>query len=98
MYAIKFSNTNSTVVISVEKNDSQAVILVDDNGIGIPDSIKESLFKFESGVSSRGTKGEKGTGLGLLICKEFVEINKGKIWYESEVGAGSKFYVSLPLA
>jgi signal transduction histidine kinase/Flp pilus assembly protein TadD len=96
--AIKFSNSNSLVTLSVKENDSQAVILIEDNGIGIPDNIKESLFKFDSSVSSRGTEGEKGTGLGLLICKEFVEMNKGKIWFESEVDAGSKFYVSLPLA
>jgi signal transduction histidine kinase len=96
--AIKFSPSNSVIKISVYKEGSFAEILVADNGVGISEETQKLLFKFDKKIISRGTGGEKGSGLGLLICKEFVEKNKGTIRFESEVGKGSKFFVRLPLA
>jgi signal transduction histidine kinase len=96
--AIKFSSPDSIVTISAREKDSLAEILIEDSGTGIPEDIQASLFKIDETKSLPGTDGEKGTGLGLLICKEFVEINNGNIWFESEVGVGSKFFVSFPLA
>jgi signal transduction histidine kinase len=96
--AVKFTPQEGAISVSVKKIESFAEILVEDNGVGIPVDVQKSLFKIETSKSSNGTEGEKGTGLGLLICKEFVEINKGKIWVESEPGIGSRFFVRFPLA
>ena len=65
-------------------------------GVGIPENDVKRLFKIEEKVSSLGTDGELSTGLGLLLCKEFVEMNGGKIWAESELGKGSKFNFTIP--
>ncbi|MDZ7797407.1 MAG: ATP-binding protein [Candidatus Marinimicrobia bacterium] len=67
-----------------------------DSGIGIPESKKEHLFHITDGYKINGTSGEKGSGLGLIICKEFVEKHGGMIWVESESGKGSTFYFTLP--
>ena len=66
-----------------------------DSGVGMTHEQVEKLFKIGEGYSTKGVDGEKGTGLGLILCKEFVEKNGGKIWVESEVGKGSKFTFSL---
>jgi two-component system sensor histidine kinase/response regulator len=69
---------------------------VTDSGVGIaPDKLLH-LFEFMAGRSTSGTAGEKGTGLGLLLCREFVEKHGGRIWAESEPGCGSSFHVLLP--
>jgi signal transduction histidine kinase len=70
--------------------------LVADNGIGMTNEIRNNIFQHKIVQSQRGTNQEKGTGLGLLICKEFVEILGGKIWVESIEGKGSTFYFSIP--
>ena len=57
---------------------------------------QDKIFKIDSLLTTRGTSGEKGTGLGLMLCKDFIEMHKGKIWVESKVGVGSTFYCSLP--
>jgi signal transduction histidine kinase len=69
---------------------------VSDNGIGIKPEVKEMLFEKTSGYSTRGTANEKGTGLGLILCKEFIEKNGGRIWLVSETGKGTTFYFTLP--
>jgi signal transduction histidine kinase len=69
---------------------------VSDNGTGIKPEVQEFLFTKTTSYTSRGTANEKGTGLGLILCKEFVEKNGGKIWFESTIGQGSTFFFTLP--
>jgi signal transduction histidine kinase len=96
--AIKFTHDGGVVNISAERKDSRVIISVSDNGIGIlPENIAK-LFDISEVLTTKGTAGESGTGLGLLLCKEFVEKHGGKIWVESEVGSGSDFKFTLPLS
>jgi PAS domain S-box-containing protein len=96
--AIKFTNRNGTVTIKANNTLEQMVqISVSDNGIGMQKSVIDKLFKIGERIGSVGTEGEDSTGLGLLLCKEFVEKNRGKVWAESEEGKGSTFYFTLPL-
>jgi len=68
-----------------------------DNGVGIEKSNTNKIFRIDSKVKSEGTDNEQGTGLGLIICKEFVERNEGKIWVESKEEKGSRFFFTLPI-
>jgi signal transduction histidine kinase len=95
--AIKYTGTNGEVAISGKRMQDFIEITVSDNGIGISQEDLDKLFKIEHKVSSPGTNNEQGTGLGLILCKEFVEQNKGKIWVESELGKGSRFRFTLPV-
>jgi signal transduction histidine kinase len=95
--AIKFTNPGGLIDIYAEKTQSNIIISVSDEGIGIAPEILNKLFDITQIHSASGTADEKGTGLGLLLCKEFVERHDGKIWVESELGKGSKFKLSLPL-
>ena len=95
--AIKFTPPNGDVVIAITSTDHFYEISVKDTGIGIAKEDIPKLFRIESKYSTRGTADEKGTGLGLILCKEFVEKHGGKIWVESEEGKGSAFYFTLPL-
>ena len=94
--AVKFSNNNGTIIVSCKPEKDQILIKIEDNGIGISPEDLERLFKIDQYYSTTGTEGETGTGLGLIICKEFVEKNKGKITVESNVGKGTIFSVYLP--
>lgn len=96
--AIKFSYPNGNIMISSESKDGKLVVAVKDEGIGMDEELLQKLFKIEHNVQKNGTANEKGTGLGLILCKEFIEKNKGEIWVESELGKGSTFFFSLPLA
>ena len=97
--AIKFSQNNSEVLIKSvnNKTDGNIQISVIDNGIGISNENMNKLFKIDSYISTLGVNDEKGTGLGLILCKEFVEKHNGKIWVESEIGKGSAFHFTLPI-
>ena len=95
--AIKFTNSGGKIIIKAEKNSENVTISVSDNGVGIPSENLSQLFEISEVLSTKGTAGETGTGLGLLLSKEFVEKNGGKIWVESEVGTGSDFKFTLPL-
>ena len=95
--AVKFTKRGGLVVIKTKNQDNKSIeISVSDNGVGIPDSKLKRLFKVEEKVGSKGTEGELSTGLGLLLCKEFVVKNGGKIWVESNLARGSIFTFSLP--
>jgi len=95
--AIKFTNNGGKISIYAEPNHSNTTITVSDNGIGIAPNTVSKLFDFSQIHTTEGTAREKGTGLGLLICKDFVERHGGKIWIESEVGKGSDFKFTLPV-
>jgi len=95
--AIKFTSPGGEIFVFVKKSDNQYQISVKDNGVGIiPENIPK-LFTVGSNYSTSGTSHEKGTGLGLILCREFVEKHGGKIWVESEAGKGSVFSFTLPL-
>ncbi|HCY75149.1 MAG TPA: hypothetical protein DHV28_04455 [Ignavibacteriales bacterium] len=89
--AIKFTPEKGRIIISSETKDDVIEISVEDTGIGIKEENISKLFQFDTIFTTKGTAGEKGTGLGLPLCKEFVERNYGKIWVTSELGKGSKF-------
>jgi len=95
--AIKYTHINGQINFIVEKEQIYAKITVADNGIGVkPDHICH-LFDLTQKYSMQGTANEHGTGLGLIICKEFIEKQGGKIWVESEFGKGSRFSFTIPL-
>lgn len=94
--AVKFSNENGTINVTHERMDEEIVICINDDGVGMDEDTVENLFHFGKIKSRMGTAGEEGTGVGLLLCKEFVDMHKGRIWVESEPGKGSKFCISLP--
>ncbi len=96
MNAVKFTAKGGTVTIDARNEGSAVVISVSDTGIGIPEANRAKLFSLD-GVTTTGTKQEKGTGLGLLLCKEFVDRNKGTIWFDTEEGKGTTFHFSLPV-
>ena len=94
--AIKFSPFNKAVEIFCINKGAEIEISVRDNGSGISLEDQQRLFKQESNYSTYGTDNESGTGLGLLLCKEFIDKHSGKIWVESEVGVGSNFCFAIP--
>ncbi len=94
--AIKFTSRNGLVSVSAIKNANECHIVVKDNGLGINNQQQKMLFKLNAS-STYGTNNEKGIGLGLLLCKEFTELQGGKIWFESKEGEGSIFHVSFKL-
>lgn len=96
--ALKFTNEGGSVSILSQEEDAFHQIIVIDNGVGISKEKIDTLFTAHANVSTQGTGNEKGTGLGLMLCKEFVEKNGGEIWVESEENKGSSFYVRFPKA
>ena len=94
--AIKFTKLSGSVTISSESNDEYVRLKVSDTGVGIPGEGIDKLFRIDESLSTKGTSGELGTGLGLILCKDFVEKNNGTISVESELGKGSVFIVTLP--
>lgn len=94
--AIKFTEENGKVIITSSNNGNFIEISVVDNGIGISTDNLAKLFRIDTQYTSKGTKNEEGTGLGLLLCKEMIEINKGTIRVQSEIGKGTSFIFTLP--
>ena len=93
--ALKFTSKGGEVTIGAKEENNSILIFVKDNGVGIEKSDLDKLFRTDIKYSQPGTEHEGGTGIGLLLCKEFVEKHDGKIWLESEVGKGSTFYFTL---
>ncbi len=94
--AIKYSRETDPIVISISENDDEVIISVGDKGIGIPESSKNMIFKRQMGLGRVGLGGEQSFGLGLYISKTLTDLIGGRIWFESEEGKGSTFYVSVP--
>lgn len=95
--ALKFTPKGGRVRIKTKKYEEDWVeVIVVDNGIGIPEQILNKLFKDDKVVSTKGTDNEKGSGLGLLLCKQFIEQHGGKIWAKSDSEKGSSFHFILP--
>jgi signal transduction histidine kinase len=95
--AVKFTHKNGKVEVNAIISNNQLEISVSDNGIGMTNETAAKLFRIDANLSTRGTENEKGTGLGLFLCKEFIEKHYGKIWVESEIGKGSTFKFIIPL-
>lgn len=95
--AIKFTNSEGKITIRAEEQGKYAEVSVIDSGVGMDDSVLANLFRLDVSHTSFGTNSEAGTGLGLILCKEFIEKQGGRIWVESELGKGSKFNFYLPL-
>lgn len=93
--AIKFTPNNGIIVLNATLKNNQIEVSIKDNGIGIPEDKLEAIFEVDK-VKGEGTQGEKGNGLGLFFCKEFVHKNKGEIWVESKPDVGSTFYFTIP--
>jgi len=99
MNAIKFTRSGGKVVVEARLSDENVILFsVKDSGIGMSKQILENLFRIDVNVSRQGTDAEPSTGLGLILCKEFVDKHGGQIWAESEVGKGSTFYFTISIA
>ena len=94
--AIKFSKENSEVLVKMEEVDGMAVVSVQDHGCGISEEGQKKLLHTDTHFSTFGTNNEEGSGLGLLLCKDFVVKNGGKLWFTSKEGVGSVFSFSIP--
>ena len=94
--AVKFSHKGGKVEVVVNGRDDFFEVLVKDRGIGIPKENMDKIFRIDQQYKSTGTSGETGTGLGLVLCMDFVEKNGGEIWCESEEGKGSSFHFTIP--
>lgn len=95
--AIKFSSINDEIDIELSNTEDSFTLMVKDKGIGIPEKMKETVFDLFSEAKRFGTSGEQPFGLGLSISKQIVEAHGGVIWFESEEGSGTTFYVKIPL-
>ena len=96
--AVKYSPNGGEIVVSTRVEGSAAHLVVRDHGMGIPNEALESIFERYGRVESRATRYIRGTGLGLPIVRQIVQLHGGTVWAESTVGEGSVFHVTLPLA
>jgi len=95
--SVKYTPSQGTITMSTQRLEHYLQFTVSDTGIGVPAEYLDRLFEIDCNLSQQGTAKEKGTGLGLILCKEFVEKHGGKIWVESELGKGSKFHFTIPV-
>lgn len=95
--SVKFTEEGGQIHIKTSNTNNEVLFEVSDTGIGMTQETISKLFKMGEKIGSLGTNNETGTGLGLILCKEFVEKHGGKIWAESEANKGSQFYFTLPL-
>jgi signal transduction histidine kinase len=96
--AVKFTERDGIVSIEAHREGGEVIVTIRDNGIGMPPERLAHLFEFETGASTAGTDGEKGTGLGLQLCKELIDLQGGSLSVESTLGQGSTFRFTLPSA
>ncbi|MFC2130374.1 PAS domain S-box protein [Bacteroidota bacterium] len=94
--SIKFTPEKGNIIVTQKTIDGFVQISITDNGIGMDEETRNKLFRIEQHQSSDGTAGEKGTGLGLILCKEFIEKHGGNVFVESEIGKGSTFSFTIP--
>lgn len=101
--AIKFTDTGGEITIcsecqkfNIEAGKGYLPVIINDTGVGIPEEARKDIFEIDKKYTRKGTNNEAGTGLGLILCKEFIELHKGQIGVESEPGKGSSFYFTLP--
>jgi len=97
MNAIKYTSSGGEITLASELSGNKLVISVKDTGIGMPQEVQDNLFKLSETRSRYGTNNESGTGLGLVLCADFVKANGGNIWFTSKVGEGTTFYFSVPV-
>ncbi|MDE5416484.1 membrane-associated sensor domain-containing protein [Labilibaculum sp. DW002] len=95
--AIKFTHKGGSITIDSQLTENSIRLIITDTGVGMTAEVIDNLFKIDKGISTEGTNNEIGTGLGLILCKEFIERNGGSILVKSEVNKGSEFIVSIPL-
>jgi signal transduction histidine kinase/Tfp pilus assembly protein PilF len=94
--AIKFTPEGGAIKLAMSKHQNEVIISVADTGVGMSEETISKLFRIDAKLTTKGTANEKGTGLGLILCKDFIEKNGGRIWATSEIGKGSIFYFALP--
>jgi signal transduction histidine kinase/ligand-binding sensor domain-containing protein len=94
---VKFTEKGGTVTVDAEGSNENIQVSVSDTGIGMNDLTKTCLFRIDHNLGTAGTENERGTGLGLFLCKDFIEKHEGKIWVESEEGKGSTFKFTIPV-
>ena len=94
--AVKFTKTGGEIKIACDNTGMNLLVKISDNGVGMSKDVQNNLFKFNGSVTNTGTGGEKGTGLGLYLCKEFVEENNGSLIVRSHENIGTEVIVSLP--
>jgi len=94
--ALKFTNSGGSITIDAKIEDDSCIVSISDTGVGMDQEVIDKLFRIDSNYTTRGTSDEKGTGLGLILCKEFINKQGGDIWVDSEPGKGSTFSFSLP--
>ncbi|WP_346858037.1 PAS domain S-box protein [uncultured Draconibacterium sp.] len=94
--ALKFTSNGGEISISAKKTDNELKVEITDNGIGIPENAVHKLFRFDESYTTTGTNQEQGTGMGLILCKEFIDKHKGSLGAKSKVGEGSTFYFTIP--
>jgi hypothetical protein len=93
--AIKYTHKSGKIEINAEPQNENILFYIKDYGLGISKDKIAKLFHIQHAYSTRGTENEEGTGLGLILCKEFIEKNKGQIWVESELGKGAQFFITI---
>lgn len=96
--AIKFTPEGGAINMNIEKEKAFVKVSISDTGVGMSPEVMDKLFRIDSKHSTKGTANEKGTGLGLILCKDFIEKNGGQIGVSSEINKGSVFYFTLPLS